>query len=209
MPTWNYLIWVDEAWRGAWAWPVVAWAFCVEFDFDFSVLPWLTDSKKLSPEKRERLFQTLEKLKKEGKCFATFGESSAEIIDTVGIREANRLAMKSALASILNGLPKGVNYSILIDGRDNYAFEGIGKEKVKYIVKWDLTEPVISAASIVAKVTRDRKMCDFSADCPEYWFSLHKGYGTKKHEEALHYYGIHSLHRKSYAPVKALISDKA
>jgi ribonuclease HII len=61
----------------------------------------------------------------------------------------------------------------------------------------------------VAKVKRDKIMCDFSADYPQYGFSFHKGYGTKKHHEALLYYGIHQLHRKSYAPVKALISEKA
>lgn len=101
------------------------------------------------------------------------------------------------------------DYTILIDGRDNYLFEGIPREKVTYIIRGDVTEPAISAASIVAKVIRDRKMCDFSEYSPEYGFALHKGYGTKKHHDALLYYGIHTIHRKSYAPVKALISEEA
>ncbi len=208
----KYFIWVDEAGRGAWAWPVIAWAFCIESDFDFDVLSWLTDSKKLTPKKREILFYQIEQLVKNGKCYAAFWESSAGIIDWVWIREANRLAMKEAIDWIFLQLIQEKNefdYEIQIDGRDNYDFEWYPKERIKYIVRWDLTVPVISAASIIAKVTRDRKMCDFSAYCPEYQFSLHKGYGTKKHHDALLYYGIHSLHRKSYAPVKALISEKA
>ncbi len=209
-----YLIWVDEAGRGAWAGPVVAWAFCVEFDFDFTLLPGLTDSKKLSPQKREVLLETIEKLDSEGNCYFSWWESSAEMIDTVGIREANRRAMESALWGIFQKLNKKhihsrYSYTVLIDGRDNYAFDGIPQEQLTYIIRWDLTEPVISAASIVAKVSRDKIMCDFSAECPEYGFFLHKGYGTKKHHESLLYYGIHPLHRKSYAPIKALISEKA
>lgn len=205
----NYLIGIDEAGRWAWAWPVCAWAFCVPVDFNFSILPWLTDSKKLSPAMREKLFSSIEELSQEGKCCYAFGESGAQSIDEFGIREANRIAMKLALNMVLENLNKGAKYIILIDGRDNYEFEGVSKNLVRYIVRWDLTEPVISAASIVAKVNRDRIMCDFSKDYPEYHFSLHKGYGTKKHHEALLYYGIHPLHRKSYAPVKALISEKA
>jgi ribonuclease HII len=206
----RYLIWVDEAGRWAWAGPVVAWAFCVEIDFDFSLFPGLTDSKKLSPQKREMLLEIIEKLASDGKCYFSWWESSAATIDTVGIREANRRAMEMALKGVLKkfSIPN-TDFKVLIDGRDNYAFEGIVKEKITYIVRWDLTEPVISAASIVAKVKRDRIMCDFSADCPEYGFSHHKGYGTKKHHESLLYYGIHTLHRKSYAPIKALISEKA
>ncbi|GAB0175030.1 MAG: hypothetical protein HHAS10_09090 [Candidatus Altimarinota bacterium] len=204
-----FLIGVDEAGRGAWAGPVCAGAFCVPIDFDFSLLVGLTDSKKLSPIIRERLFGDIEKLSREGKCRYAFGESDAQCIDEVGIREANRRAMKNALIQVLQNMESDSKYSILIDGRDNYKFEGISMNLVKYIIHGDLIEPVISAASIIAKVGRDRIMCDFSKDCPEYQFSLHKGYGTKKHQDALLYYGIHPLHRKSYAPVKALISEKA
>ena len=84
--------------------------------------------------------------------------------------------MKRAIDDIIQSNPQIENFMILIDGRDNYRFESISPEKVDFIIKGDLTEPVISAASIVAKVTRDRKMCDFSEDCREYGFSLHKGY---------------------------------
>ncbi len=98
---------------------------------------------------------------------------------------------------------------ILIDGRDNYLFENIDNDMVRYIVRGDLTQKCISAASIVAKVTRDRKMCDFSVEYRGFYFDLHKGYGTRKHEEALMVYAITPIHRKSYAPIKRLISGNS
>lgn len=212
----KYIIGIDEAWRGSWAWPVSAWVFCVPLDFDFSIFPGLTDSKKLTPKKRETLFQSIEKNWLKWICIFAYAESSSEIIDQVGIREANRLAMEAALKKALWQICWNSEDSIFeslqeirIDGRDNYQFPWIPKEMVRYIVRWDLTEKVISAASIVAKVKRDRRMCDFSLEYPHYWFSLHKGYGTKKHYESLLYYGILPIHRKSYAPVKTLISLEA
>lgn len=81
------------------------------------------------------------------------------------------------------------------------------KITISYHIQGDLLFREISLASIVAKVVRDRMMCEYSEDFPEYWFSLHKGYGTRKHQDALLNYGITPLHRKSYAPVKALISS--
>ena len=81
------------------------------------------------------------------------------------------------------------------------------KITISYHIQGDLLFREISLASIVAKVVRDRMMCEYSEDFPEYGFSLHKGYGTRKHQDALLNYGITPLHRKSYAPVKALISS--
>ncbi len=201
----TYIIWVDEAGRGAWAGPVVAWAFCVWVDFDFSCFPWLTDSKKLTPKDRDRLYELISHAAPEDVVFAV-GIQDAMVIDRVGIREANRLAMQDALTHILEKISQSEIIEIQIDGRDNYRFDSIAREKVRYIVRGDLTEPVISAASILAKVTRDRMMCDFSLKYSGYDFHLHKGYGTSKHQNALLTYGITSLHRKSYAPIKRLIS---
>lgn len=81
----------------------------------------------------------------------------------------------------------------------------IDNNSITYIIGGDALSPAISAASVVAKVTRDRMMCDFHEDFPEYGFASHKGYGTRKHREAMIHYGITPLHRKSYAPVKSLI----
>jgi ribonuclease HII len=115
--------------------------------------------------------------------------------------------MQEVIHSLISEISIGDTYQIKIDGRDNYRFQGIDPRDVEYIVKGDLTEKVISAASIVAKVTRDREMCDFSLKYPRYGFDLHKGYGTRRHQEALIHYGITPLHRKSYAPIKRLISE--
>ena len=117
--------------------------------------------------------------------------------------------MEGALRKILEQIPLDHIEQIQIDGKDNYTFSSIPSSKVSYIIRGDLTEPVISAASIVAKVSRDRRLCDFSVEYPLYGFSSHKGYGTKKHQDALLSYGITPLHRKSYAPVKRLISSNS
>jgi ribonuclease HII len=178
----------------------------VPVDFDFSLLPGLTDSKKLSPKKRERLFTSIESLERENLCRFAYAESNATLIDQVGIREANRLAMYSAIQQILPSIDIASVHEILIDGRDNYFFSEQIQDKVRFIVRGDLSEPVISAASIVAKVLRDRKLCDFSVEYPGYFFELHKGYGTRLHEASLLNYGISPIHRKTYAPVKRLIS---
>ncbi len=205
----DIIIWVDEAWRGAWAGPVVAGAFLVSFDFDFALLAWLTDSKKLTREKRETLFEKIISLEKLGKCVTWVGISSHEVIDHLGIREANRLAMAEAIRQIREKTPFiQKSYEIRIDGRDNYLFDAIPKENIRYIVRGDLTEKAISAASIIAKVTRDHMMCEYSEKFSLYHFDLHKGYGTSKHQSAMLYHGISPIHRKSYAPVKALISKE-
>lgn len=84
----KYLIGIDEAGRGSWAWPVTAGIFAIPLGFDFDVLPFLTDSKKLTSEKREVLYTLIEKLSSEGKCYFAAASSPAEVIDSVGIREA-------------------------------------------------------------------------------------------------------------------------
>lgn len=137
------------------------------------------------------------------------GISSHEVIDHLGIREANRLAMAEAIRQIREKTPFiKKSYEIRIDGRDNYLFDAIPKENIRYIVRGDLTDKAISAASIIAKVTRDHMMCEYSEKFSLYHFDLHKGYGTSKHQSAMLYHGISPIHRKSYAPVKALISKE-
>lgn len=205
----HYLIGIDEAGRGSWAGPVVAWAFCVPLGYDFSVFPGLTDSKQISERWREILYDLIADASEKWGCIFTYGSTDAETIDRVGIREANRLAMEWALEQILQITSLENITEIQIDGRDNYIFPGIPIDKIRYIIRWDLTQKVISAASIVAKVTRDRMMCDFSLKYSGYYLDRHKGYGTRRHQEALLSYGITPIHRKSYAPVKRLILSES
>lgn len=104
------------------------------FDFDFSRFPGLTDSKKLNQKDRERLFRLIEESSAQGKCFFASGSIDANTIDTLGIREANRLAMQSALHQVLGHISESEVGEILIDGRDNYHFEGIDNQKTRYII---------------------------------------------------------------------------
>jgi ribonuclease HII len=168
-----FLLGVDEAGRGSWAGPVVAAACALRSDtqYEFSVL--LNDSKKLSPKKREYIFRMIQKSITEGQCFGGVGIIGSEIIDQVGIREANRLAMEAALGQVLSQI--GTNFQpIKIDGRDNYQFKDIAKEKLEYIVRGDTFVPEIQAASILAKVSRDHIMEELAIVYPEYGFEKHK-----------------------------------
>ena len=110
---------------------------------------------------------------RKGECFGGVGIISSEIIDQVGIREANRLAMQGALRQVLSQI--GENYeSIKIDGRDNYKFDEIDTQKVQYIVRGDSFVPEIQAASILAKVSRDHLMIELTKTYPQYGFEKHK-----------------------------------
>jgi len=156
-------------------------------------------------------------------CRYAFAYRDAEIIDTIGIREANRQCMEEVIIGLLQYTKDDDEIHIMIDWCDNYLFtlddfkyifakkkeprkiQGEHHKTIEYIIHGDALIPEISCASIIAKVTRDRMMCDFHEDFPLYEFHTHKGYGTSKHHAALLNYGITPLHRKSYAPVKKLI----
>ncbi|MFN7160216.1 MAG: ribonuclease HII [Candidatus Gracilibacteria bacterium] len=182
---------IDEAGRGPWAGPVTAAAV---FMGDF-ILPGLNDSKKLSEKEREHLYEILIKHVTYG-----VGECSAEEIDTIGIRKATHTAMKRALDN-LNLIPE----FLLIDGKDNFIFN----YSAKYIIKGDSAYEAIAAASVIAKVTRDRKMQEYAKLYPDYSFDLHKGYGTKKHQDALKKFHICDIHRKTYKPIKFIIDSSS
>jgi ribonuclease HII len=202
----NYIIWVDEAGRGAWAGPVVAAACALRIGYDYPFSSLLADSKKLSPKKREMIFDMIQDAMTAGICAWWVGMISADIIDQVGIREANRLAMEQAIHALINKI--GTWYQgIQIDGRDNYRFRDIEPEIVQYIVRGDTFIPEIQAASILAKVSRDRLMRELDILHPEYGFEKHKWYGTRLHEKNLELYRPSHLHRKTYAPIKKLILE--
>lgn len=229
----HYIIGIDEAGRGPWAWPIVAGGWMADCTIASKILDWLdglNDSKLLSESIRERLFAEIERLQYRNECQFAFAYRDATHIDVVGIRESNRQCMQDVLLSLLQFTHEYDSVEIFIDGCDNYQFDigevdigydfqklnpikkakyqmsGQERIKIHYRIGGDKSSLAISAASIVAKVLRDRMMCDFHEDFPEYSFDKHKGYGTRKHHDALINYGITPIHRKSYAPVKRLIS---
>lgn len=203
----KWILWVDEAGRGAWAWPVVA--ACVFWSWRCPIRGILNDSKKLSTHERERAYQELIHLAKKWKLFFGVGIIANTIIDSFGIREANRLAMQIALREIQNteyiclgGQNEGI--CLMIDGRDNYKFDILWLPTPEYIVRGDSKIKQIMAASIIAKVTRDNLMRDFEKQFPWYGFAQHKGYGTQLHQETLQKLGICGIHRISYKPIQLL-----
>lgn len=185
---------------------MVAGACALRKGAKYPFSPLLDDSKKLSPKKRKEIFAMIQESMEAGHCFGGVGIIGSDIIDRVGIREANRLAMQEAISQIIDQI--GEDFPLIkIDGRDNYAFEQVDAEKIQYIVRGDGFVPEIQAASILAKVSRDNLMEKLAETYPDYGLEKHKGYGTRLHEERL---GIHrpsDIHRKSYAPIKKLILE--
>ena len=188
------VIGVDEAGRGPLVGSVVAAA--VAFPPGFRI-DGLTDSKKLSEKKREILYNQIT-----SECYWSFAQSNSIEIDQINILEATMLAMKKAVEQLMLLLEdNSQTISVLVDGNRCPDIENC-----RAIIKGDLTEPVISAASIIAKVTRDRQMIALDQEYPEYGFAKHKGYGTRAHLEALANFGpIQGQHRFTFAPVKKLI----
>ncbi|MDR2539147.1 MAG: ribonuclease HII [Chlamydiales bacterium] len=179
---------IDEAGRGPLAGPVVAAACVLPKNI---LICGVDDSKKLTATKRAAIFATLIKLN--GIDYA-IGMVSAEVIDRINILQATFEAMRIALS----GLKNSADY-LLVDGNrfiPNVIIPG------KAIVKGDTHSQSIAAASILAKKTRDDLMQDYHKRWPEYGFSQHKGYPTKKHLEALEYFGPCPIHRLSFAPLK-------
>ena len=187
------IIGVDEVGRGPLAGNVLAAAVILPAEFE---LPGLTDSKKLSEKKRETLYQQIIQ-----SCDWAVGEASCAEIDQVNILQATLLAMRRAILNLQSNytVKTGVSdFSVLVDGN-----RCPDVANCRAIIKGDLSEPTISAASIVAKVTRDKQMMELDALYPHYGFAKHKGYGTKVHMEALMEHGpIAGVHRYSFAPVR-------
>lgn len=181
---------VDEAGRGPWAGPVTAAAVILD---PACPIAGLTDSKKLSEAARDRLAPLI----RDRALAWAIAEASPEEIDRLNIREATFLAMTRAIA----GLARAPAH-ILIDGN---ALPKDLPATATAIIKGDLTEPAISAASILAKTHRDAQMKAYCAQHPGYGFSQHKGYGTAAHAEALVRFGPCALHRRSFAPVRVLL----
>lgn len=172
----------DEAGAGPLAGPVYAAAVSLPDDFD---LPWLNDSKKVTPKRREVLF---DQIKEQAVAWAVASVGEREI-DEINILNARMKAMDQAIHQ-LNPAPDFA----LIDGNRN---KGITIPN-RMVVHGDSLSASISAASILAKVSRDRYMLEMAPRYPEYHFEQHKGYGTKLHYEMLHKYGPCPIHRLTF-----------
>jgi len=191
----NFLIGIDEAGRGPLAGPVVACA-CYIPSSEASAFTQVNDSKKLSERKRNELFERLTH------CDVLYGVgfASAQEIDRLNILQATFLAMRRA-AQRFTAVPHAV---ALIDGP--HAVAGLSL-KQQPIIDGDAKSLAIAAASIIAKVTRDRYMATIDKLYPGYHFNLHKGYGTAKHLQALRELGPCKEHRTSFAPVRNLLQQ--
>lgn len=189
---------IDEVGRGCLAGPVVAAAVILPSELDFEKNPWIlkvADSKKLKPEERE----ALEPLILSWVMKSGIGVASVEEIDRINIHHACHLAMLRALEELG---PDHQPAHILIDGK--FVPKEL-KGRVTAIVKGDDKCLSIAAASVIAKVWRDRHMVELDLKYPGYDFGIHKGYGTPKHQKALEEKGPCVLHRRSFAPVAELI----
>ncbi|EKD91901.1 MAG: ribonuclease HII [uncultured bacterium] len=183
----NKIAGVDEAGRGPLAGPVVAAAVILNPQF---FITGLKDSKQLSEKTREKLFLDITT-----HCVFGIGLAYVEEIDAINILQGTLLAMRRAVDQLTPSPDL-----VLVDGNQNPKLA----YPTKLIIRGDQLEPAISAASIVAKVTRDRLMQDLDRQYPGYGLAKHKGYGTKEHLAALQKLGPSTCHRKSFKPKRFL-----
>ena len=180
------VIGVDEAGRGPLAGNVVAAAAILKkYSND---LDEINDSKKLTEKKREKLFDVIME-----NFYIGVGEATPEEIDEINILNATFLAMRRALENLKKQC--STNHLVLVDG--NFKIREYEGEQ-EFVIKGDAKSLSIAAASIIAKVTRDREMIEEGKKYPEYKFEKHKGYGTKLHKEKLLELGVLPIHRKSF-----------
>lgn len=224
---WNnrsYKIWIDEAGRGPWLGHVVAAAvsFNPEKTPSGEFIQSLNDSKKLSEKKRDELYAQLIEMSRWENPQIFFGMWVVDnfVIDEINIRQANREAMRRSLVELIRKLKahpqsdavkegkESLIKSVVIDGRDNYKFEELDKQPI-YIVWGDGKIPEIGAASILAKVFRDKLMHQYATLYPDFQLENHKWYGTKKHKDYLSdAWKVTGIHRLSYKPVKKVLEKK-
>ncbi len=188
------LVGLDEVGRGPWAGPVVAAAVWLDQTaLPASFLSRLDDSKKLSKPAREDICETLQALALEGKAAISLAEAAVEEIDSLNILQASLLAMRRA-ANTLPFTPDGA----LVDGNKLPDLPC----PARCVVKGDSRSLSIAAASIVAKVTRDRQMAELALQHPGYGWERNQGYGTKEHQEGIAQLGVTPLHRRSFRPIR-------
>jgi len=184
---------VDEAGRGPLAGPVVAAAVILD---DLHPIAGLRDSKQLSARRRDQLY---DEIRAKALC-CCIAEASVEEIDQLNILHATMLAMRRAVEGLR--LPPA---KVLVDGNRLPVLKVPGEA----IVKGDAKVPAISAASILAKVHRDRLCEEMHARWPDYGFATHKGYPTAEHLAALRVHGATPVHRRSFGPVRVALQERA
>lgn len=182
------IVGIDEVGRGCWAGPLVAGAVLLG-----AKVPGLKDSKKLSKLQREKLALAIA----ESGAQIGLGWVTPAEVDELGLTQAVRVAMKRALDQVA-----GPYSEVVIDGNLNFLAH---LPETKALIKADDTVPAVSAASIVAKVARDKYMVELAGDYPGYGFESHVGYGTALHLTSLQKLGVSDMHRKSFKPVRALL----
>ena len=218
----DYIIGIDEVGRGPIAGPVAVGAFGLQIkNYELIIknakeqlkLP-IRDSKKLTKKQREKWFEYLKKEKEKGSCDFAVTLVSAEWIDKVGIVRAIQKALNQSLEKVASSeilfsrsSDKGgrrarpskkefpTSLSVFLDGGLKAPEEFVNQQT---IIKGDETRPIISLASIVAKVSRDRVMCKYADQYPAYGFEKHVGYGTRAHYRAIRLYGRTPIHRQSF-----------
>jgi len=168
---------IDEAGRGPIAGPLVVAAVVLKQDIDG-----LADSKKLTPKRRQELYEIIKK-------------SSKYYIHQVDAKKIDEYGLSKAINESLNAIKKffGNSVEFLFDGNSSFGVSGI-----QTLIKADTKVATVSAASILAKVYRDNLMLEYAIKYPNYGFDKHKGYGTKAHKEAIKKYGYCPIHRKSF-----------
>tara|TARA_Y100000817_G_scaffold296994_1_gene272974 strand:+ start:176 stop:802 length:627 start_codon:yes stop_codon:yes gene_type:complete len=192
----NYICGIDEVGRGCLAGPVYSGAVILDKNKSFGdpFFEKINDSKKVSTKVRENLVDYINEIS----ISTAIGLCTAEEIDEIGIQNSVKLSMKRAL----NNLSIKPDYLLI----DSLSIDS--KIPQKNIIKGDQASKSISSASIIAKVSRDNYMIDeLSNEYPNYSFEKNKGYGTKVHMEAIKNYGITNVHRKSFEPIKSMISE--
>lgn len=198
----RYVVGVDEAGRGPWAGPLTAGA--VVIDLHTKLPKYVRDSKFMSAKERERAYAQIQR----AVCGWAVSTISHERIDILGMSEAVRCAMEESVRQSLTTLKDATdeNTFVIVDGSKTLPLRACNTQKY---LRGGALHTSISAASVLAKVHRDRLMIDVHKQYPLYGFDVHKGYGTKQHQQALAEFGVCPIHRRSFAPVQLLLSDAA
>ncbi len=200
----KYFVGIDEVGRGPIAGPVCVASFIMKNDYVLPVddsdfkLSTLRDSKKLSRKQREIWFKFLSEEKKKGNCEFTYSFVSSKMIDKFGINKCIQKALDKCIEKL--EIKKEETF-VYLDGGLKAPDEYINQES---LIRGDESIAVISLASIVAKVKRDRVMINYAKVYPKYGFENHVGYGTKTHYEAIREYGQTPIHRKTFIHLNAL-----
>jgi ribonuclease HII len=195
----DFLVGIDEAGRGPLAGPVAVGVVVVPKKFRFAHLDGVRDSKQMKELGREIWYEKLRILESEKSARYSVQFSSAKFIDTFGIVPAVRAAIAKALRELEVDPSKA---HVLLDGSLKAPRQFESQET---IIRGDESEPLISIASIAAKVRRDHLMHRLGLKYPDYGFEIHKGYGTKKHREALTKFGLCEIHRRTFCKNKAVV----